>query len=219
VAKELETVHPRRTYFYLTTYQHQPIPDPLANTFPQRVIISPSLSSAASRSDEADAEQRRELSPSPEVDLSSPEFDEDDAASPPTPTGSFSGRIAPVRNTRASSPPLEKDEKEFTQTARGMKKRKLSQDVEMGGMPSELDMPSRNLEAEPLFGEGRHLNINNPAAFASSPAMKPSLSISTPKRGLDDSHDLWARVESNEWDMRSPEHVELDELDGMFDDL
>merc|ERR1712098_871753 len=24
VAKELETVHPRRTYFYLTTYPHQP---------------------------------------------------------------------------------------------------------------------------------------------------------------------------------------------------
>ncbi|KFY58181.1 hypothetical protein V496_06228, partial [Pseudogymnoascus sp. VKM F-4515 (FW-2607)] len=52
LAKELETVHPRRTYFYLTTYRHQPIPSPsqaaassAASAFPQRSIISPSLSS------------------------------------------------------------------------------------------------------------------------------------------------------------------------------
>ena len=73
-----------------------------------------------------------------QVDLSSPEFEDDDMVSPPTPTGSFSGGIEPVRNDRATSPPLEKDEKEFIQTARGMQRRTMSVDVEMsGGVPSE----------------------------------------------------------------------------------
>lgn len=223
LAKELETVHPRRTYFYLTTYPHQPIPDPANNPFllQQRAIISPSISSAASRSDEADAERRRELSPSPEVDLSSPEFEDDDMVSPPTPTGSFSGRIEPVRSNRATSPPLEKDEKEFTQTARGMQKRTMTGDVVMsGGVPSEMDHPTKNIDNDALFGEGRHLAVANTSVFASSPAMKPSLSVNTLKRGFEESNDLWARVESNmEWDMRSPENIELEELDDMFDDF
>lgn len=221
LAKELETVHPRRTYFYLTTYPHQPIPDPANNPFlQQRAIISPSISSAASRSDEADAERRRELSPSPEVDLSSPEFEDDDMVSPPTPTGSFSGHIEPVRNNRATSPPLEKDEKEFTQTARGMQKRSLSRDAKTSSVPSEMDHPTKNIDSDALFGEGRHLVISSTAVFISSPAMKPSLSLNTLKRGFEEVNDLWGRVETSmEWDMRSPENIELEELDDMFDDF
>ncbi|KAF4630880.1 hypothetical protein G7Y89_g7254 [Cudoniella acicularis] len=222
VAKELETVHPRRTYFYLTTYQHQPIPDPTTIQFPQRTIISPSVSSTASRSDEADAERRRELSPSPEVDLSSPEFDGDETISPPTPSGSFPGRLEPiVRNSRASSPPLEKDEKEFTQTARGMQRRKLSGDVHMTGVPSDIEYHHmKSLDSDPLFGEGRSLTVSQNTVFISSPAMKPSLSLNTLKRGFEDSSDPWARVDGAvEWDLRSPEHIELDELDGMLDDF
>ncbi|KAK0117762.1 hypothetical protein ONS95_012088 [Cadophora gregata] len=223
VAKELETVHPRRTYFYLTTYPHQPIPDTSTVHFPSRAIISPSISSAASRSDEADAERRRELSPSPEVDLSSPEFEDDDMSTPPTPTGSFSGRPTEApRNHRASSPPLEKDEKEFTQTARGMQKRKLSADIQMSGVPSEMtDHPTKSLEADSLFGEARNLNVLNSSVFTSSPAMKPTmtaLSFSMMKRPFEDSHEVWTEA-STEWDMRSPENVELEELDGMFDDF
>jgi len=222
LAKELEIVHPRRTYFYLTTYPHQPIPDPSTVQFPQRAIISPSLSSAASRSDEADAERRRELSPSPEVDLSSPEFDDDDIVTPPKPTRSFSGRPEPVlRNHRASSPPLEKDEKEFTQTARGMQKRKLSGDIQMSGVPSEMeDSIARNMDAEALFGDGRNLNVGNTSVFVSSPAMKPILALNTMKKAFEESSDLWMRVEGMmEWDMRSPENIELEELDGMLDDF
>jgi len=220
VGKELETVHPRRTYFYLTTYPHQPIPDP--SQFPQRTIISPSLSSAGSRSDEADAERRRELSPSPEVDLSSTEYDDDDLITPPTPTGSFSGRTErPVRNHRASSPPLEKDEKEFTQTARGMQKRKLSGDLSsMPSIPSDMEgSPSKTTEAEGLFGEGRTLNVLNTSVFISSPAMKPS---SATKRVWDVAveTDSWKQVDASmEWDLRSPENIELDELDCMLDDF
>lgn len=223
MAKELETVHPRRTYFYLTTYQHQPIPDPANNPFliQQRAIISPSISSAASRSDDTDAERRRELSPSPEVDLSTPEFEDDDAVSPPTPTGSFSGRLEPVRNSRASSPPLEKDEKEFTQTAQGMQKRTMSGDANMSGVPSELeDHPTRHSEHDALFGDGRNLNVVNATVFVSSPAMKPSLSVNILKRGFEESNEHWAKVSSAmDWDMRSPENIELDELDIMFDDF
>jgi hypothetical protein len=220
LAKELETVHPRRTYFYLTTYQHQPIPDS-SSSFVQRAIISPSLSSAASRSDEADADRRRELSPSPEVDLSSPEFDDGDITTPPTPTGSFSGRIKPVRNHRASSPPLEKDEKEFTQTALGMQTRKLSKDVQMSGVPSEVEEnTTRNMDSDGLFGDGRNLNAPSAAVFVSSPAMKPSLSLNTLKRNFEESTDIWGRIDgAMEWDMRSPESIELDELDDLLDDF
>jgi hypothetical protein len=198
------------------------MPDPSVMQFAQRAIISPSISSAASRSDEADAERRRELSPSPEVDLSSPEFDDEDMTAPPTPSGSFSSRRdSTQRNHRATSPPLEKDEKEFTQTARGMQKRQLSKDSNMGGVPSEMaDHPTKPVESDVLFGEGRNLTVAQTSVFISSPAMKPSLSVNTMKRSFEDGNDMWARVESSmEWDMRSPEHIELDELDDMLVDF
>jgi len=98
----------------------------------------------------------------------------------------------------------------------------------MTGIPSEMeDHPtksqSQSLETESLFGEGRNLTVaSNNSVFISSPAMKPSLSMNLGKRGFEDSSssDMWMRVESAmEWDMRSPENVELEELDGMFDDL
>jgi hypothetical protein len=102
-----------------------------------------------------------------------------------------------------------------------MQNRKLSGDIEMSGVPSDMeDHPTKSMESEALFGEGRNLNVSPTAVFISSPAMKPSLSLNTLKRGFEDSNDLWARVEgAMEWDMRSPENVELEELDGMFDDL
>jgi len=170
LGKELESTHPRRTYFFLTTCPHQPIPDSAeqaqeAMHHASRTIISPSLSGAESgTSEDADAmDRRRELSPSPEVDLSSPELDDidDDIAMPNTPVGSFTGHgffgmggmrmshlhthhhhhhhqgsSAAGRNHRATSPPLEKDEKEFTQTADGLlQKRKLGGDL-LSGRPS-----------------------------------------------------------------------------------
>jgi hypothetical protein len=221
IAKELETVHPRRTYFYLTTYPHQPIPDPSTMQFAQRAIISPALSTTPSRTDEADAERRRELSPSPEVDLSSPELDDQDLLTPPTPTGSFSGRREAPRNNRATSPPLEKDEKEFTQTARGMQKRSLGGSLLVGGVPSEMeDHPARALDPDALFGEGRALNVLNTSVFVSSPAMKPTMPLATLKRSFEESSDPWERISSAmDWNTRSPEIIELEELDAMLDDF
>ncbi|KAK4242768.1 hypothetical protein C8A03DRAFT_39932 [Achaetomium macrosporum] len=239
LAKELESVHPRRTYFYLTTCPRKPLPDPAQlslSTHSQlvnsRAIITPSLSSASSTSaDESDLERRRELSPSPEVDLSSPEFDDmdDDFGMPSTPIGSFSMRSfyippRPVHNGsgrhgRATSPPLEKDEKEFTQTADGLQKRKLNGDLlslSSAPPPPPVEQTvSMDLERDEgsLFGA----MSANPMPFVSSPAIRPStLSLNFGKK--DAEADSWAKLEGMlEWD-RSPETIELEELDGLLDD-
>ena len=257
LAKELETVHPRRTYFYLTTYPHQPIPDPATVSSlsvpnyptPQRSIISPSLSSAESaesrtdsQEDEQDAIRRRQLSPSPEVDLSSPEFDDapvddDGAVAPPTPSGSFSGRL--VRGTsagssrRGASPPLEKDEREFTLTARGMQRRRMngrtaSHEVALNTEPSKASK-GQDLDGD-LFMDSRHSHLNSNAGpgLVSSPAMKPTMlplmqtgglglgGSSLGKRNWGDmSEEVWIG-QDGEWDSRSPEAIGLDELDGML---
>ncbi|KAI9815290.1 MAG: hypothetical protein M1827_002770 [Pycnora praestabilis] len=142
LGKTLIPVHPRRIYFYLTTTPHQPFPEASDIVIPhtsKNRIISPSLSSISAEDDEAESRTRSALSPSPEIDLSSPELDDEDI--PPTPAGSFSGRSSLARdgthppstthmaqNHRAASPPLEGDEKEFTQTASSMQKRSVSQD-------------------------------------------------------------------------------------------
>jgi hypothetical protein len=247
LAKELETVHPRRTYFYLTTCPHQTLPDPAhAATLSQlahtRTIISPSLSSATSGSgsEDADPERRRELSPSPEVDLSSPEFDDmdDDIAMPGTPIGSLSVRgfaaaashfrshhSGSARHHRAASPPLEKDEKEFTQTADGLQKRKLSGNLLTGSTTTE-PMPSvevdfGNREDGGLFGEKAATALSmagvSPMTFMTSPAMRPSMmSLNIGKK--DGEADSWAKLDQLlEWD-RSPETVELEELDCLLND-
>ncbi|KAL2266130.1 hypothetical protein VTJ83DRAFT_5482 [Remersonia thermophila] len=238
LAKELESVHPRRTYFFLTGCSRQPLPDPArASAANQgRAFASPSPSSDESNSaDESDLERRRELSPSPEVDLSSPEFDDmdDDFGMPSTPIGSFSMRgfympPRPVhggsgRHGRGGSPPLEKDEKEFTQTADGLQKRKLgggdlapvisvsSFDVPVGG---ELDRDESS-----LFGV---MSSGMPPAssFVSSPAIRPSTTASLGLgRKEGDADAGWSKLDGLlEWD-RSPETIALEELDCLLDDF
>jgi len=235
LAKELESVHPRRTYFYLTTCPHQPLPDPahaaaLSQLAHMRTIISPALSSAASSSEDTDMERRRELSPSPEVDLSSPEFDDmdDDVAMPTTPIGSLSlrgfaaPRCIPGRSNRAASPPLEKDEKEFTQTADGLQKRKLSGDllsvVTATSVTMDLDYCTKDDSG--LFGEklGSSNSSSMPISFVTSPAMRPSaMSLNFGKKDSDG--EGWLKLEDmSGWD-RSPEIMGLDELDCLLTDF
>jgi hypothetical protein len=262
LGKELETVHPRRTYFYLTTCPHQPLPDPAhATALSQlaavqavaRAIISPALSTTdtTSISEDVDTEsRRRELSPSPEVDLSSPEFDDvdDDAAMPATPIGSFTMRggynyftngpgakaangSARHHHNRATSPPLEKDEKEFTQTADGLQKRKLrgellsSSTAEQTISQPEPDFGNRDDSS--LFGGDKtpymsaaNLNIPNTAAKESfgltSPAIRPSvLPIGFSRKDTD--VDAWAKLHVLDWN-RSPETIELEELEFLLND-
>lgn len=247
LAKELETIHPRRTYYFLTTCAHLPLPDASSPAFivPRTSIITPPLSSAASGSESAEEERQRELSPSPEVDLSSPEFDDvdDDIPMPGTPIGSSSLRFSRAshtgyvpRNQRGASPPLEKDEKEFTQTAEGLQKRKLaghallmsSASPTVVSSPSSADAlhPSQSTEMDDaardesvLFGfESRHLAANSVNGFtvATSPAMRPTFVLGQKKESESDG---WAKLDSLlDWD-RSPENIELDELDGLLDDF
>ncbi|EOO03683.1 hypothetical protein UCRPA7_733 [Phaeoacremonium minimum UCRPA7] len=221
LAKELETVHPRRTYFYLTTCPHQPLPGPAAVPLAQRAIVTPSLSSATSTSEDADEERRRELSPSPEVDLSSPEFDDmdDDIPMPSTPIGSLTSRQPQIstfmaHNQRGASPPLEKDEKEFTQTADGLQKRKLTGDLLSSSTnPVENNMDLDDGRDDSLFGDSKTLSVHQPMAFITSPAIRPSFAFNLKKEGEAES---WAKLDNMlEWD-RSPENIELDELDGLL---
>ena len=100
----------------------------------------------------------------------------------------------------------------------------MSVDVEMsGGVPSEMDHPTKSLDNDSLFGKEQHLALANTTAYTSSPAMKATLSplnINSLKRGFEESNDMWERVDTTmEWDMRSPENIELEELDDMFDDF
>ncbi|KAK2765615.1 hypothetical protein FQN54_008469 [Arachnomyces sp. PD_36] len=153
LAKELIPVHPRRVFFYLTTSPHQPLPENSDDIISPISQITPSVSNVSDHDDdeEEDLRERAQLSPSPEVDLST-EFDEDQAqidddlngrnasVRPPTPNGSFSARssLGPhdhshnhgpyslSHNHRAISPPLEGDEKEFTQTASSVRERTSS---------------------------------------------------------------------------------------------
>lgn len=197
-----------------------------------RAIVTPSATSA---SEDADEDRRRELSPSPEVDLSSPELDDldDDVPMPGTPIGSFSGRhnsvlVIATQNHRATSPPLEKDEKEFTQTADGLQRRKLSGDLlnakKQPAVEVTLEADEHNKD-DGLFGGGVHHKVEPAAtashvpsmAFLASPAMLPSSSFNPKKEA---SPDGWAKLESYglDWD-RSAETVELDELDLVLDDF
>ncbi|KAJ5888097.1 hypothetical protein N7495_008138 [Penicillium taxi] len=126
MAKELVLIHPRKVYYYLTTYPRQPIPEP-SDEFLLVAHITPSVSSLDQ--DERDL-MARDRSPSPEVDLSSLNYEEDvdlnGSAGRGTPSDQFpdpSSHTRLMHSHRAASPPLEGDEKEFTQTASAVRER------------------------------------------------------------------------------------------------
>ncbi|KAK2777461.1 hypothetical protein FQN53_002234 [Emmonsiellopsis sp. PD_33] len=152
VAKELIPIHPRKVFFYLTTSPHQPLPeasDDILTPTTESKRITPSVSNASDDfDDDVDddlARERARLSPSPEVDLSAPEFGEDvgdELDGHSAPGGSHATSNFGVRtnlsnihnhrlayNHRAISPPLEGDEKEFTQTASSVRERTSSEEV------------------------------------------------------------------------------------------
>ena len=131
MAKELIPIHPRKVYYYLTTYPRQPIPDPSDDIMSgvDGKDITPSVSSMDQDEEDLAARQR---SPSPEVDLSSPDFEEapnadlNDLPGRGTANDQFpdpSSHTRLMHSNRAASPPLEGDEKEFTQTASAVRER------------------------------------------------------------------------------------------------
>ncbi|KAI1938139.1 hypothetical protein LOZ66_003728 [Ophidiomyces ophidiicola] len=144
IAKEHIQVHPRKVFFYLTNSPAQGLPEDssdIISTLAGVKHLTPSPSNASvDLDDEGDYPERSRMSPSPEVDLSTPAFEQDDPVliedcapgRPPTPTGSYSvrNRIAQTyslsHSSRAVSPPLEGDEKEFTMTASAVRERTSS---------------------------------------------------------------------------------------------
>jgi hypothetical protein len=226
LAKELEAVHPRRTYFYLTTCPHLPLPDPY--TVQRSAVVTPSLSSSGSTTEDTDidGDRRRELSLSPEVDLSSPEFDgvEEDYPVPGTSIGSVPSRQRPLhtlaRLHKSEEPPLEKDEKEFTQTADGLQKRRARGEL-LSATPADQLSIDDGMQHEQLFGEP-HRNFFPSfipyMAFMTSPAMRPTLTIPAPMK-RDGEMEGWSKLDAMlDWD-KSPETIELDELDGLLNDF
>lgn len=246
-----------------------------------RRIISPSLSSAADEEDAKDMRKRTQMSPSPEVDLSSPELDEDEPVSDVS--SSFSHRGSLPRdhpptstnlshNRRADSPPLEREERDFKQTANALQElRRTSQDSAMASKSPEIednDSIAMSVEIEPEETEESIALRNSADAAAlfaehalsasvstiydfSSPMLKPfdrshmpQVDIKTAGPGMmlasawhassgkqDISSDVMVAERRadvaeamdawNPWvdgELMSPENIELDELECLFDD-
>ncbi|PTB55888.1 hypothetical protein M431DRAFT_507553 [Trichoderma harzianum CBS 226.95] len=212
LGKELETVHPRRTYYFLTTQPRQPLPD--FNASLQAASLTPSVSLTEDSGSEDIEARRRELSPSPEVDLSATEFDnaDDDVAMPMTPIGSFSSqRSRLVLGPRNNSPPLEKDEREFTQTADGLQKRKLNAEV-----PQPETVERHSVATMDYYRDDAWFADSRPSAatiFLASPSIKPSISAGR----KEDDTEAWLRLNKLfEWG-KGAESIEIDELDCLLD--
>lgn len=130
---------------------------------------------------------------------------------PMTPIGSFKPRyLRPSRDMRHDSPPLEKDEREFTQTADVLQKRKLSDELPIPDMMDRNPAIEYGFRDDIWFGETRTAT----ATFITSPAMKPSV-VSTLRK--DDDTDAWIKINKMfEWD-QGAENIEIDELDCLLE--
>lgn len=232
-------------------------------------IISPSLSNASvdeDGSEMAELRRREAFSPSPEIDLSAPELDavtqtDDDFHTPPTPAGStLSGRSSLARdgssgsgsenmnlahNHRAQSPPLEGDEKEFTQTASNMRMRGMSFDDqsvrqsteaenelptavgEMDLDETEDEVAHRNQEdGATLFG-GHAQSQELETGIMSSPFVKAAHTRVSMERSVKDGPSDVVMKEpisilgdqGYEWAIREPESIQLEELDELFGEI
>ncbi|UKZ49999.1 hypothetical protein TrVGV298_004254 [Trichoderma virens] len=153
--------------------------------------------------------------PSPEVDLSATEFDnaDDDVAMPMTPIGSFSSqRSRLVLGPRNNSPPLEKDEREFTQTADGLQKRKLNAEA-----PQPETAERHSVSMMDFYRDDAWFADSRPSAatiFLASPSIKPSISAGR----KEDDTEAWLRLNKLfEWG-KGAESIEIDELDCLLDD-
>lgn len=186
------------------------------------------------------------MSPSPEIDLSPPSFDDDedegsDSCSGPStpPSGSFSNRSSIghdgsearllSHNHRAISPPLEGDEREFTQTASSVRERGMS--LEDSIKPStEVDLPELTVEETPevlhnrdamkLFGRKHELAPGSPYVKTQelqldAKAVMVDTFMLAPA-AMDAASPIDAEMTYSSWNIENPENIELDELDDML---
>lgn len=234
--KKLVGTHPKRVYYFLTTSPHQPIPADATNGAIMPRIVTPSLSSGASEEEDMDARARARMSPSPELDLS--DYDENGSVDV------FSSQVHPPTNAnishnrRAQSPPLEKEEREFTLTASFLQQERRRQEAEraarMSAQPSQtsdisMDDIAQSIEeteelaarknseaAAALFG---HMASSSFDFSIDSPALKSQVfHLEMPPPAFKP-HEVKLEIADIDWswsDMRSPENIELDELEEMF---
>jgi len=239
LAKELIPVHPRKVFFYLTTQTRMPLPENSDDIIPPVLAeikqLTPSISDPSVTGDEMDAEIRAR-SLSPEVELFSPDLeDEMSIPTPPTPGEAFSGRSSlnpdgtpDIRSCshRAPSPALEADERGFTETATAVRARGMSLqsaipqpsvEVDRSAITEEDETPEQqhnrdqNL-AYALFGNER-LQAHQ-KALGSSPMIQPkpeAMAKPHPILILDDIN----MIDGHD-NLLSPEVIDVDELDSMF---
>lgn len=239
--KELITTHPRRIYFYLTTQPHQPIPEHEGDiVIPRRGVASPALSDE----EEDDLRRRSEMSPSPEVDLSSHELDDgDDVGSD---TGSTLSSTSILDRARTRSPSmlherapahglaLEGDEKEFSQSAIYMSRRTRHRSAEKkehkGPKRSRTEYETDNEHEhgdERLYEEAATSLVSFAAANGpdTTPATPTKSEIPGPQTHVEPIHTPSENLDAEllSWNgeferhLGSPESVDLDELDNLLD--
>ncbi|KAJ5683329.1 hypothetical protein N7462_006494 [Penicillium macrosclerotiorum] len=191
IAKELILIHPRKVYYYLTTFPRQPIPEPSDDVMAvDGKHITPSVSSLDQDEEDVIARQR---SPSPEVDLSSPDFEEDQdanldrSAGRGSPSDQFpdaSNHTRLMHSHRAASPPLEGDEKEFTQTASAVRERASEE---------KANQSARSLS---VLSEGLS-NMDDDMSISDSPVTRGSLSPVGDRMSEEEYSDYFSQMHSS----------------------
>lgn len=237
IAKELIPVHPRKVFFYLTSQPRGPLPensdDIIAPVIADIKRLTPSISDPSINEDaEMDHMDRLRLSPSPEIDLFSPEL-ETGTPAPPTPGSQFSGHhslhsnttqdIRPRPSNRAPSPGLEADERGFTETASAVRANRLNQISQLEiSTPVTIEEP-KQLRSDhevgmELFGRshgGLTVGDHHNKHMMSSPMItpKPNMTVQI--------HDIDIDMGEAAWhvDIKSPEAMSFEEVEEMFDDF
>jgi len=234
IAKELVPVHPRKVFFFLTTQPRGQLPansdDIIAPVIVDIKRLTPSISDPSIEEEDDDRHERMRFSPSPEVELFSPELDHASPL-PPTPGSPFNSHSLPEDPmpmpqprpravNRAPSPGLEADERGFTETASAVRASRLLQQT--SELQINIAAPVENLPVRPdhevgmeLFGRshGGLSVLEQQKHLVSSPMMVPKHNPNLQLPNIDTDMD------DMNWNIKSPEATSFDEIDQMFDDL
>ena len=227
-------MHPRKVFFFLTTQPRGQLPansdDIITPVLVDIKRLTPSISDPSIEEEEMDRHERMRFSPSPEVDLFSPELDNSSPV-PPTPGSPFNSHSLPEDPmpipqprprtvNRAPSPGLEADERGFTETASAVRASRLLQQT--SDLQINIAAPIENLPQRPdhdvgmeLFGRshGGLSVLEQQKHMMSSPMMVPKHNPTLQILDIDTDMD------DVSWNIKSPETTSFDEIDQMFDDL